>query len=99
VAYPFTQAPTYRQFIDGLVANHGCQLRQLQGDLHGPRGPIKIAYLSRQVEGKVLLSEPLAEELDDRISPDSVRRLIVQLQLPKKCWMWAGDPYDYPFDD
>lgn len=67
--------------------------------LRGPRGPTTIQYLARTVNGEALYSEPLPEDLQDRISPDSARRLIVQLKLPISVWKWAGNPYDIPEDD
>lgn len=95
MAFPFIKAPKFQELVDQLVQDHGCQLRTLhEYKLRGPRGDVAIQYLVRQVDGKLLASEPLATHLDDCISPDSLRRLIVQLQLPKSVWIWAGDPYD-----
>jgi hypothetical protein len=100
MAYPFAQAPTVREVVDRLVSQHGCVLRELDAELHGPRGPVKIQYLIRNVDGRDLLSEPLPSDLDERLSPDTARRLIVQLKLdPESCWHWAGNPLDLPDDD
>lgn len=101
MSFPFQQAPTIQEFIDGLIAGHGCELHTLPAEvqLFGPRGPISVQYLLRNVEGGILTSEPLPEDLQDRLSPDTARRLIVQLKLSATAWMWAGDPYKYPFDD
>lgn len=94
MAYPFEQAPTVEDFISNLTENYGCELRTLPSDLTGPRGDTKIRFLARTASGVLLFSEPLPSDLQDRLSPDSARRLIVQLRLPSECWRWAGDPYD-----
>ena|SRR5256885_14217699 len=103
MAYPFAQAPTTAEYVARLVRDHGCVLRNLDDEadyqIVGPRGPVQIKYLSRTVDGREFLSEPLPEDMDERLSPDSTRRLIVQLKLPREVWPWAGDPYNIPDDD
>lgn len=93
MSYPFGKAPTVCEFVDRLVAEFNCQLHDLDGaTLQGPRGEVKIQYVTRTYNGSDLVSEPLPESLEDRVSPDTARRLIVQLRLPKEAWMWAGVP-------
>jgi hypothetical protein len=100
MAYPFAQAPTVAEVVDRLVKEYGCVLRELDGELHGPRGPVKIEYLTRTLNGGELLSEPLPSDLQERLCPDTARRLIVQLKLdPASCWIWAGNPMDLPDDE
>jgi hypothetical protein len=99
MAYPFAQAPTFEIFVENLVRNHGCERRSLPNILHGPRGAVTIEYLARMVDGRELYSEPLPEHLGEMLSPDSARRIIVQLKLPREVWTWAGDPYTIPDDD
>lgn len=95
MAFPFARAPSFEELIADLIERHGCRLRILDGfALKGPRGDVVIQYLERTVGERLLTSEPLPTYLADRVSPDSLRRLIVQLQLPKSVWVWAGDPYD-----
>jgi hypothetical protein len=60
---------------------------------------VTIDYIARQVDGALLLSEPLPEDDEERLSPDTARRLIIQLRLPSEAWLWAGDPYRMPDDD
>ena len=98
MAYPFAQAPTVTEFVDRLRA-HGCEHRGLPPGIHGPHGPIEITYLLRKVGDKELLSEPLPTDHNERLSPDTVRRLLVQLELPATLWPWAGDPYTLTDDD
>lgn len=100
MAYPFSKAPTVEEFVRGLVEKYGCQLHTLDGDivLVGPRGPVSIKYLTRNEGDQELISEPLPEHIGDCLCPDSARRLIVQLKLPKEAWLWAGDPYALPDD-
>src|SRR5215469_2123336 len=100
MAYPFLQAPTVTEVVERLCEQHGCVLRELDAELHGPRGAVRIQYLSRTVNGSELLSEPLPGDLKERLSPDTARRLIVQLRLdPAACWIWAGGPANLPDDD
>ena len=102
MAYPFRSAPTVRAFVERLVSEYGCKLTTLPFRFGGPRGGTTIQYLIREYgeDGKYELhSEPLPSLLDEMLSPDTARRLIVQLKLPREAWIWAGDPYELPADD
>lgn len=87
MAYPFEQAPTIKQFADRVKADYGCSCEHIDG-LEGPRGAVVISYLTRQLNGKKLISEPLPENPDERLARETLRRLSQQLRL---------DPPPYPF--
>jgi len=92
MAYPFEQAPTFRDFAE-RAKKYGCTLEVSGQSIAGPRGTVPIQYLRRTMQDNtILISEPLPTEIDDRMSPDSARRLIAQLKLPDDMWSWAGSP-------
>lgn len=93
MAFPFAQAPTVAQFVE-FARKHGCELRELPQPAIGPRGPTTIQYLSRQDNGALRLSEPLPEDHADRLSPDTIRRLVGQLSIPNDLWPWDGGTND-----
>jgi hypothetical protein len=88
MAYPFGQAPTVREFADSLK-QYGCTIKKLKDRLAGPRGLVDVDYIHRNVDGQDLYSEPLPD-LDERLSPDTARRLMKHLRLPPEAWRWAG---------
>lgn len=93
MAYPFSQAPTVKDFLKSLEPLH-CEVLTLDNPLVGPRGKVDVRYVRRTVDGAELFSEPLPNDLNERISPDSMRRWIKQLNLPSSVWPWAGAPDD-----
>ena len=99
MAYPFAKAPAVGSLVDRAVNEYGCTLHTLENAAVGPKGTVSFEYLSRQVDGETLLSEPLPTNKTEPLSPDSARRLIKQLKLPPEAWDWAGNPYDIPDDD
>lgn len=80
MAYPFAQAPTVREFIDAAVHQHGCALEEMTG-IEGPSGPVSFRYLSRRYEGSLVISEPIPPNPEERLAPDTLRRLCAQLKL------------------
>ena len=47
----------------------------------GPRGPVTFRYLRRVAHGKELSSQPLAEQDDDQLGWDMLRRVCHQLDV------------------
>ena len=82
VACPFAKGPTFRRFVEKVVAEYGCELKTW-GKLVGSRGATEIKYLKRWDGETDYLSETLPADLDDYMSTDSERRLIRQLELPE----------------
>lgn len=88
MAYPFAQAPTTRDFVE-KAKGLGCTCEQVD-DVTGPRGDTVISYLKRKNGDGVLISEPLPEDPEERLAPDTLRRFCKQLKL---------DPPPYDFID
>jgi hypothetical protein len=80
VAYPFAQAPTVTEFVGAAVKRHGCTLEEIE-HMVGPDGPISFQYLTRVHEGHLVISEPLPADPEERLAPDTLRRLCAQLRL------------------
>lgn len=80
MAYPFEQAPTVKDFCDKVKANYNCECKHIDG-LHGPKGETVVSYLVRQHNSARLISEPLPEDPNERLSLDTIRRLCTQLKL------------------
>ena len=75
--YPFHQAPTVQEFVD--VATNPPVNAELKNaaDIVGPRGKTVIRYLHK--DGS--FTEPLPEDFDERLGPDSLRRLCRQIGM------------------
>jgi hypothetical protein len=85
MAYPFAKAPTVKEFVDKLKQDFNCTCEHLDG-LVGPRGEVVISYLARKHNGDTLVSEPLPENKDERVSPDTLRRICAQLKADVKAF-------------
>ena len=83
MAYPFAQCPTVKEFV-AKVKPFGAELKTLDAEMVGPRGPVTITYLERQTGDTVRQTEPLPEDLDERLFWDTIRRLCRQLDLDPK---------------
>lgn len=79
MAYPFAKAPTVKEFADKAKEN-GCVCEHIDG-ITGPRGAVVISYLKHDIGGKTLISEPLPSDPEERVSPDTMRRLCDQIAL------------------
>jgi hypothetical protein len=64
-------------------------IKKLKDRLAGPRGSVDVDYIHSNVDGEDLYSEALPD-LDERLSPDTARRLMKHLRLPAEAWRWAG---------
>lgn len=78
MAYPFSEAPTVEQFIQTACNKYKCELKTLSRPLYGPRGAVAIEYLKKSQK----FSEPLPLDREERLGPESLRRLCGQLGIP-----------------
>lgn len=81
MAYPFCEAPKVIDFINQAKDHFGCECRHKDG-IVGPRGEVVMSYLVREHEGRKFVTEPLPIESDERLAPDTLRRLCAQLDIP-----------------
>ena len=80
MAYPFAKAPTTGDVIGRLIGL-GAELREL-APVMGPKGLVVIRYLALSTgNGTILFSEPLAENDDERVGWDKLRRICQQLKV------------------
>lgn len=81
MAYPFAKAPTTGDIVSRLGDRFGATLRRAEGTIIGPRGPVAIRYLMREVNGAVMVSEPLADDDGEFVGWDKLRRVCRQLDV------------------
>ena len=84
MAYPFVQMPTVAQFIAFCQDIHGAELRSTNGRIEGPRGRVDIQYLFRQPSKKAYYTEALPTDFNERMTPDTLRRLCKQIGVSEK---------------
>ena len=82
MAYPFVQMPTVSEFVH-FCEGQGAELRELKNDLVGPRGKVKIQFLYRK-KAKERITEPLPTNFNERLTPDTLRRLCRQIGVSVK---------------
>ena len=83
MAYPFTQMPTFGEFIARITDEHKAKIRKINSTLSGPRGKAKIEFLMRtgkDGEIKVAIIPNLRE--DEHLTPSVLRSLCAQLDVP-----------------
>ena len=74
--------PTVQQFVEQVVAHEPrVALRTLESSLVGPKGEIEIQFLYLSDEA---FTEPLPSDINEVLTPDTMRRLCVQLGLDSK---------------
>lgn len=75
MAYPFAQMPTWGDFRDRLVSQHGCSLKTIQVD------GADLPYLECNANGKVFVA--VAQNLpdDQRLTPSVIRSVCARLGL------------------
>jgi hypothetical protein len=76
------QAPRVSDFVRVATSKHGCRV-ETDDSIFGPRGDVKFRYLVKDVEGKSpLVTQPLPEDDDERLTPDVLRGLCRQVGIP-----------------
>lgn len=85
MAYPFSQAPTLREFIDRAKAQpYNAELKHTATIGYGPKGPVRFTYL--WIDSDHFVPLPDMPE-DGRLAPDIVDHFARRLGIPTKVFM------------
>lgn len=83
MAYPFTKAPTVKEFITRAQTEFDCRCNHSRHNLVGPRGPVTVSYLFRAMpDGSTRRSQTLPSNPGERLGPEMLRLLCRQLEIP-----------------
>ncbi len=82
MAYPFAAMPSVQDFITSCTEKYGARLRETEGEVVGPKGPVKFRYLEREVAGQKKRSAPLPDDNAEMFTPPVLRSYCRQLGIP-----------------
>ena len=76
--------PTVAEFLKFCEEHANAELRTTKALLSGPKGRVKINYLFRRTGKKIWHTEPLPTDHNERMTPDTLRRLCKQIGISEK---------------
>lgn len=82
MAYPFGKMPTLSEFVKQVSDKYGVQEKVPSARTKGPRGEDSPRYLSREVEGKMIIAISPNFSAQQPLPPSTIRTLCDALQIP-----------------